>query len=599
MGWLIGAIGRNLLAFAAILAVIVLGATVWNFAKTTFDKDLVSLEEMQDLRGAVATDILQFGEAGLKAANTRVDEARKGSLETIDRRLKELGQQSAALRKEIDAFDKEAMALAFVRGKEDVIRDHYKRKIDLEIAALEKRALLQARAEVQRSRSIAQAKANLENSLKSKEDLKDSLDNAKSAEEGAKDRYKQAIMTRMAYEARYGGAIRLCRETLETACTPEHEELLDAEAIARTNYTNAIKERKQANTDLQNATETEKSLKSALQKAKEVEVGVRTELSKSLIKTNLKELDEIIAQQANRWEQKVRNAFWPALGIWLGAVLLPIALKLLGYFVFAPLAQRLKPVEILAGERGEMTVGGKAPRSVADGDISKVSVPVSVATDEELLVHPDYLQSTGNAGEKGTKWLLDWRYPLSSLAAGLVMLTRIRPGPGEPVVVSSRKDPFSEIALITIPEGSAAVLQPRCLAGVVQKRDNPLRIGSHWRLGTLNAWLTWQMRFLVFHGPVTVIAKGTRGVRIEPAGSGRSINQQATIGFSAGVGYGVRRCETFMAYLRGEQALFNDTLCGGKGYYIYEEMPAPEHRKSLAGRGVEGMVDAGLKVFGI
>jgi hypothetical protein len=583
----------------AILAVLVLGATVWNFVQGTFRFDGASVEEMQDIRSQIAADLPRLKEAGVAEATRRVDEARKGSLDSIDQRLMELGQKSAALREEIDAFDKKAMALAVVAGDTDALEAHYRRKIDLEILGLEEQALAQARQEVARGLNISARTASARTELKSLTDLKGALAEKRKAKTAANTRHQKAVNDRKAYEAQYGGAARLCREAFDTACSPEHERLLGVEADALKKRNEAAKATDDATERLNDATSATNDAITKLNKAKSVALAARTAMSPDQIKTNLDDLDASIAEQANRWEQKVRNAFWPALGIWLGAILLPIALKMLGYFVFAPLAQRLKPVEILKGERGEMSVGGKAPRSVADGDISKVSVPVSVGTDEELLVHPDYLQSTGNAGEKGTKWLLDWRYPLSSLAAGLVMLTRIRPAPGEPVVVSSRKDPFSEIALITIPEGSAAVLQPRCLAGVVQKRDNPLRIGSHWRLGTLNAWLTWQMRFLVFHGPVTVIAKGTRGVRIEPAGSGRSINQQATIGFSAGVGYGVRRCETFMAYLRGEQALFNDTLSGGKGYYIYEEMPAPEHRKSLAGRGIEGMVDAGLKVFGI
>jgi hypothetical protein len=547
----------------------------------------------------VATDVQRFKKAGIREAKARVEEARSGSLEAIDNRLTQVRAQSAQLQVEIEQFGQTDMTRALVTGNADAIRAHYKRKVDLEIADLETKALIQAKEQTQKSLNIAAAKASLESAIKPLNDFKLDFETKQLSERAAKAQYNRAIRNRQAYEAQYAGAMKLCREIVDSGCTPEHDELLEAEAKARTSLTSVTKARVTAENQLTLATKAAEANTSALRDAQAVVAGVRARLSEDQLTTTLQDLDAAIDKQASRWEQKVRSALLPALVIWLGAILLPVVLKMLGYFVFAPLAQKLEPVEILKGEAGELLVAGTKPRSVSDGDISKVSVPVSVGADEELLVHPDYLQSTGDAGDKGTQWLLNWRYPLTSLAAGLMVLTRIRPAPGEPVVVSSRKDPFSEVALVTIPEGSAAVLQPRCLAGVVQKRDRPLRITSHWRLGTLKAWLTWQMRFLVFHGPVTVIAKGTRGVRIEPAGSGRSINQQATIGFSAGVGYGVRRCETFMAYLRGEQALFNDTLRGGRGYYIYEEMPAPEHRKSLAGRGIEGLVDAGLKVFGV
>ncbi|MCK7502947.1 MAG: hypothetical protein MZV70_01815 [Desulfobacterales bacterium] len=31
--------------------------------------------------------------------------------------------------------------------------------------------------------------------------------------------------------------------------------------------------------------------------------------------------------------------------------------------------------------------------------------------------------------------------------------------------------------------------------------DRPMQITRHWRLGSLSAWLTLQLRYIVFHGP--------------------------------------------------------------------------------------------------
>jgi hypothetical protein len=118
-------------------------------------------------------------------------------------------------------------------------------------------------------------------------------------------------------------------------------------------------------------------------------------------------------------------------------------------------------------------------------------------------------------------------------------------------------------------------------------------------VASVSAWLTLQLRFLVFHGPVTLIVKGCRGIRVESAAAGRSVNQAATIGFSANLAYSVSRYETFMPYLLGKQELFNDNFAGGPGYCIYEESPHFGKRGGITGRGLEGITDTLMKVFGI
>ncbi len=107
------------------------------------------------------------------------------------------------------------------------------------------------------------------------------------------------------------------------------------------------------------------------------------------------------------------------------------------------------------------------------------------------------------------------------------------------------------------------------------------------------------LRFLIFHGPAKLIVKGCRGIRVEQAGKGRSINQAATIGFSANLAYSNTRCETFASYLMGKQELFNDKFAGENGFYFYEETPHFGKKTGITGRGIEGVTDSILKIFGI
>ena len=133
---------------------------------------------------------------------------------------------------------------------------------------------------------------------------------------------------------------------------------------------------------------------------------------------------------------------------------------------------------------------------------------------------------------------------------------------------------------------------------MVQPQDRPLRIASKWRLFNLNAWLTLQLRFLVFHGPARLMVKGGRGVRVEPVDEGRRFGQDQLVGFSADLAYSVARNETFLPYLLGREPLLRDRVEGGNGILIIEEAPYAGRRKGLRG-GLEGAFDAVLKAFGI
>jgi hypothetical protein len=294
-------------------------------------------------------------------------------------------------------------------------------------------------------------------------------------------------------------------------------------------------------------------------------------------------------------------SYLPAALVILAATLLtPVAIKAFMYYVIAPLASRRPPIRLLPTSAAGFPDAPGHSRFDSDAmPLSSVSRTIQINADHELLVHSDYLQSSGTGGGKNTKWLLDARYPFASLAAGMTVLTRVRPASAESIVLSSTTDPFSEVGVLALAEGDAMVLQPRNLVGVLQPRNRPVRITSHWRLRSPSAWLTLQLRYLVFHGPARLVVKGCRGIRVERADTSRLINQAATMGFSANLAYSTTRSETFVAYLLGKQELFNDRFSDGPGFYVYEEMPRFGKRSGIMGRGLEGLLDSALKVFGI
>lgn len=301
------------------------------------------------------------------------------------------------------------------------------------------------------------------------------------------------------------------------------------------------------------------------------------------------ELEASLEREAKRWWKRlgIDALIWPAVWALVAIILTPFAIRTLFYWVLAPLASLREPIRLLE----------PAEAIPLPAERSAVSKGVRLGDGSELLVKQGFLQTSSQGGVKATQWLLDTSHPISSFAAGLWFLTRIR-GAGM-TTVSAVRDPFAEVTRLELPVGAACVLQPRAIVGVVQPIAAPLRITSHWRLGKLNAWLTWQLRFLVFHGPADIILTGGRGVRVEPAEAGRSIGQDQLIGFSAGLSYSTGRTETFLPYLFGQEGLLRDRIAAGSGILIAEEAPRAGQAKTGIKRGLEGAADAFLKVFGI
>lgn len=270
------------------------------------------------------------------------------------------------------------------------------------------------------------------------------------------------------------------------------------------------------------------------------------------------------------------------------------AIRAFLYFVLAPLATRAAPVRLdAAGPQP-----GQCGEPVELLSPSAVSQTLTLAPHEELLVLPHYLQSVPVAASKTTRWLIRGRW-WASLVSGMALLTSVRTrSADDPIVLSSSDDGLSEIAVVRIPAGRALALHPRALVGLLADSRTPPDIGWHWRLDSLHAWLTLQLRFFVLRGPLTLALQGKRGVRVQPARGRHASRQAATLGFSTDVAYSTVRSAPFLPYLRGQNALLNDCFDGSDGIYLYDETPQAGGKPGRVSRGLEGITDALLKLVG-
>jgi hypothetical protein len=288
----------------------------------------------------------------------------------------------------------------------------------------------------------------------------------------------------------------------------------------------------------------------------------------------------------------IRAVLPMAIQVFIAALLGKLGIKFLLYFVLAPRVAHGRAICLVPNARSRQMASLKQTQS-------QISLSVPLTAEDELLVQHGYYHSASTASQKGARWLLSYKAPLLSWLSGLFNVTMVTTDSICEVTLSAGKYTLEELLPLELQDGEAVSIRASHLVGVVKRRDSPLQITRHWRLFSLQAWLTLQLRYVVFHGPATLILKGCRGVRIQAADGERAIEQTATIGFSANLNYGTTRTETFRPYLFGDSELLLDCFSGRDGIYIYEEMPTSSEPAGVNGRRIGGTLDALMKVVGL
>ncbi len=306
----------------------------------------------------------------------------------------------------------------------------------------------------------------------------------------------------------------------------------------------------------------------------------------------LQEVQELRAAFDSLMQNELRQLALKALAILAVIVFVPILWKLLAYYVIAPVAQSSKPILLGADSLGAAEI---------ESTMSHPAQRIELTSGEVLLTKVDYLQGSMGNFEKGTKWLIDWRYPFSSISAGLYVLTKIRNLGEEPgqITLSTQADATEELAIVTIPEGRSMVFRPHFLVAATHPVGRPPRIRSRWIFRRLHSWVNLQFRYLIVEGPVKLVFSAQRGIQVEsvlPGLPGRRVNSHLSVAFSPHLNYSPKRAETFVAYIWGKNALFDDFF-QGSGIVIQQQVTGG--KKNPVARIWEGIFGAIGKVFGI
>ena len=298
---------------------------------------------------------------------------------------------------------------------------------------------------------------------------------------------------------------------------------------------------------------------------------------KSAVDNKAKEWKEALVSERNSMfiakaiVEPVRAVFWGSIVIFVGSLVVPLLAKAITYWCLAPLAIARAPVSLRSECLG-------AERVVSP---SAVSVRLSVEEGAELVVQSKYLRSVPSECYEAPKAVLNDRRWRASLWAEMYGLTVIRSKAPASVTLSGGENDLNELAVIEVPAGSALSVNLHHLVGVIQASGSPPEVEVLRRFGHLQSWMRRQWRYLVLHGPIQIVVKGWRGIRVADVHGARNEDDSRTVAFSANLLCSTERVGDWLAYFRGDVQLMRAKFRGENGIVVHEEAADPAKRKPV------------------
>ena len=275
------------------------------------------------------------------------------------------------------------------------------------------------------------------------------------------------------------------------------------------------------------------------------------------------------------------------IGLLIGGavLLLPLLSRTAWYFLLAPLAARAAPVQLTSNTKqgGGFSCSPPVKR-----------LTVELGPGESLFARAACVKDYAAAAGKRTHFMWNWSAPLISYAAGLWELTRVDGGEsGCSVSLWRGDDADRQLVVVNLTNHPGLVFRPRHLVGITEQPGG-LRLRRRWRLLSLQAWCTLQLRYIMLEGSGQVVLSALGGIEAASPSTGeRCVSQSAVAGFDSRLQYGVRRNETFWPYLRGREPLFDDRFAGDEFYLV-----AVASDSSRLRAGLDTWLDRALGVFG-
>lgn len=250
---------------------------------------------------------------------------------------------------------------------------------------------------------------------------------------------------------------------------------------------------------------------------------------------------------------------WAVASMIIAGVVWPMVM----FYLVAPVVSKQQPIQLAKQTGG---ISWSDPKTTLD---------LTLPPDDQLWVRSELLTQHDFA-TKRTDLFWNWRAPAVSAVAGLAPCTRVTNNEDNAARFSlSPNDAEMEISEIVLEKDASIVLHVANIVAV----SGDVTVLAKWRIFSLNAWLTWQLRFLIFKGPGSIFIGSPRGINGYRVSKKQMVEQQVAIGFDSGLNYSVKRTEVFMPYLLRKASLFDDCFQGDG--IMFRKNAATHGRKSF------------------
>jgi hypothetical protein len=266
----------------------------------------------------------------------------------------------------------------------------------------------------------------------------------------------------------------------------------------------------------------------------------------------------------------------------------PLCWKAFWYFCIAGLAKHAAPVQL----EKDKDAGNILARR------SEKNLPVLLQPGQSLVTRMAWLHQYAPAARKKTRFLLNWKSPFISYAAGLAELTEVSvPADATPteVVLTSGENPDTYICEVQLEDHPGIVVYP---SQVVAMMGN-LQLKTRWTLLNPHSWIAGRLRYILFSGTGKLFIQGMGGVEaVSLNGQAVRISESILTAFDTSLSFSTARTETFWPYYRSMTPLF-DYQFDGNGLILRQTAPPSKASDSAIIRIFDALLNGIGKLLGL
>ncbi|MCC7375747.1 MAG: AIM24 family protein [Verrucomicrobiales bacterium] len=282
----------------------------------------------------------------------------------------------------------------------------------------------------------------------------------------------------------------------------------------------------------------------------------------------LAEIESRLDDTLGRLKASVIRVWWIIAIASAGFLFGPLLWKAFWYYAVASWTQSSEPIRLIPDHAtGEI-------QAIGHGKI----VEALVRPGRPLIARMDWVQQYTPGMTKRTRFLLDWRSPLISYAAGLREMTELRMPSGDgtqSVMLTSAVDTHAYLVALELKDHPGLSLRP----GAVVALAGDVKIRSLWRIWSVHSWIAGRLRHILFCGTGTLYVTGHGGIELCRTAGPVVVEESLVVGADARSGFSAVRTETFWPFFRGRTSLFDYRFEGDRCFLRQTSVPAGDRAR--------------------